>query len=128
MSGVLRIPPVLFPVLVTMITGNPVSRSVLPFVPPLLSYSSTCSRTQSLGLGMYWGMEFSFGASLSCRRRRDTSQKLCIDPSTLRTLRGIVGPARRSWGYMAIDTLGADAAVTSLAAPEATIRVADLLP
>jgi len=29
---------------------------------------------------------------------------------------------------MAIDTLGADAAVTSLAAPEATIRVADLLP
>jgi Uma2 family endonuclease len=38
------------------------------------------------------------------------------------------GPARRSWGYLAIDTLGAGATVTPLAAPEATIRVADLLP
>jgi len=38
------------------------------------------------------------------------------------------GPARRSWGYAAIDTLGADTAVTPLAAPAATIRVADLLP
>src|SRR5262245_65360058 len=36
-----------------MITGSPVSRRVVPLVPPLLSYSSTCSRTQSRGLGMY---------------------------------------------------------------------------
>jgi Uma2 family endonuclease len=38
------------------------------------------------------------------------------------------GPARRNWGYSAIETLGADTAVTPLAAPAATIRVADLLP
>lgn len=38
------------------------------------------------------------------------------------------GPARRHWGYAAIETLGPDAAVTPLAAPSATIRVADLLP
>lgn len=38
------------------------------------------------------------------------------------------GPARRTWGYLAIDTLGADATVTPLAAPAALIRVADLLP
>ena len=38
------------------------------------------------------------------------------------------GPARRHWGYLAIDTLGADAAVTPLAAPASAIRVADLLP
>jgi Uma2 family endonuclease len=38
------------------------------------------------------------------------------------------GPARRAWGYVAIDTLGADARVTPLAAPAATISVADLLP
>src|SRR6516162_2252505 len=36
-----------------MTTGNPVSRRVMPLVPPLLSYSSTCSRTQSRGLGIY---------------------------------------------------------------------------
>ena len=36
-----------------MTTGNPVSRRVVPLVPPLLSYSSTCSRTQSRGLGTY---------------------------------------------------------------------------
>ena len=38
------------------------------------------------------------------------------------------GPARRSWGYVAIETLGADATVTPLAAPAATIRIVDLLP
>jgi Uma2 family endonuclease len=38
------------------------------------------------------------------------------------------GPARRNWGYAAIETLGADTAVTPLAAPAASIRVADLLP
>ena len=37
------------------------------------------------------------------------------------------GPARRTWGYLAIETLGADAAVTPLAASAATIRVTDLL-
>jgi Uma2 family endonuclease len=38
------------------------------------------------------------------------------------------GPARRSWGYLLIETLDADAAITPLAAPGATIRIADLLP
>jgi len=38
------------------------------------------------------------------------------------------GPARRAWGYVAIDTLGADATVTPLAAPAAAISVADLVP
>src|SRR5712691_10249649 len=38
------------------------------------------------------------------------------------------GPARRRWGYAAIDTLGADATVTPLSALAAGIRVADLLP
>jgi hypothetical protein len=38
------------------------------------------------------------------------------------------GPAGRSWGYAAIQTLGADATVTPLAAPATAIRVADLLP
>jgi hypothetical protein len=38
------------------------------------------------------------------------------------------GPARRTWGYLAIDTLGAGATVTPLAAPAADISVADLLP
>jgi Uma2 family endonuclease len=38
------------------------------------------------------------------------------------------GPARRSWGYSAMETLGADATVAPLAAPAAAIRVADLLP
>jgi Uma2 family endonuclease len=37
-------------------------------------------------------------------------------------------PTRRNWGYSAIETLGADSTVTPLAAPAATIRVADLLP
>jgi Uma2 family endonuclease len=38
------------------------------------------------------------------------------------------GPARRHWGYAAIETLGTDAQVIPLAAPTAVIRVADLLP
>ncbi len=38
------------------------------------------------------------------------------------------GPARRHWGYAAIETLGADAIIAPLAAPSADIRVADLLP
>ena len=38
------------------------------------------------------------------------------------------GPARRRWGYAAVDTLGPDATVTPLAAPSTSIRVADLLP
>jgi Uma2 family endonuclease len=38
------------------------------------------------------------------------------------------GPARRAWGYAAIEALGADASITPFAAPEAVIRVADLLP
>jgi len=38
------------------------------------------------------------------------------------------GPARRHWGYAAIETLGADATITPLAAPTANVRVADLLP
>jgi Uma2 family endonuclease len=38
------------------------------------------------------------------------------------------GPARRSWGYASIETLGAGALITPLAAPDAVVRVADLLP
>ncbi len=38
------------------------------------------------------------------------------------------GPARRRWGYATIETPGADAIVSALAAPAADIRVADLLP
>ena len=38
------------------------------------------------------------------------------------------GPSRRAWGYAAIETLGAEASITPIAAPEAVVRVADLLP
>jgi Uma2 family endonuclease len=38
------------------------------------------------------------------------------------------GPARPRWGYLSIETLGADALVSPLAAPSARVRVADLLP
>jgi Uma2 family endonuclease len=38
------------------------------------------------------------------------------------------GPARRHWGYAAIESLGAGATITPLAAPSAGIRVSDLLP
>ena len=38
------------------------------------------------------------------------------------------GPARRAWGYAAIERLGADGTVSPLAAATARISVADLLP
>ena len=38
------------------------------------------------------------------------------------------GPALRHWGYLAITMLDATAAISPLAAPSASIRVADLLP
>ena len=38
------------------------------------------------------------------------------------------GTARRAWGYLAIETLGADASITPIAAPDALVRVADVLP
>ena len=38
------------------------------------------------------------------------------------------GPARRQWGYVDVQVLGADATVSPLAAPDAVVRVADLLP
>jgi Uma2 family endonuclease len=38
------------------------------------------------------------------------------------------GPARRRWGYAAIQTLGADAVMAPLSAPAARIHVADLVP
>jgi len=38
------------------------------------------------------------------------------------------GPARRAWGYAAIESLGAERTVSPLAAPAARISVADLLP
>ena len=38
------------------------------------------------------------------------------------------GPARRRWGYAAIERLGVDAVVTPLAAPGARVSIADLLP
>ncbi|MCP2259871.1 Helix-turn-helix domain-containing protein [Streptoalloteichus tenebrarius] len=52
-SGTLRILPLFAPRIVTMTTGRPVSHSVVPSVPPELSYSSTCSRTHWAGLGSY---------------------------------------------------------------------------
>jgi len=38
------------------------------------------------------------------------------------------GPALRRWAYAVIETRGADATIRPLAAPSASIRVADLLP
>ena len=38
------------------------------------------------------------------------------------------GPARRPWGDATIETFGAEAIVTPLAAPGAAIRVADFVP
>jgi len=38
------------------------------------------------------------------------------------------GPARRPWGYAAIETLAANATIAPLAAPSADIPVRDLLP
>src|SRR5580698_3658968 len=52
-SGVLRSFPLLLPRLVTMITGRPVSRSVLARWPPDASYSATWSRTHRAVLGSY---------------------------------------------------------------------------
>src|SRR5262249_4881883 len=52
-TGVLRILPLLTPRLVTITTGRPVSRSVVPRVPPEPSYSSTWSRTHAAVLGSY---------------------------------------------------------------------------
>ena len=40
-TGVLRTLPLLAPRLVTITTGRPVLSSVVPWVPPELSYSST---------------------------------------------------------------------------------------
>src|SRR5262249_61556130 len=79
-KGVLRIAPVLLPQWVTRTTGKPVSRSVVPLVPPLLSYSSTCSRTQSRGLGIYLAM-----GTLPCevRDRHDRLEKYVARRTTL---------------------------------------------
>jgi len=38
------------------------------------------------------------------------------------------GPARRRWGYVAVETLSAGATIVPLAASTAAVRVADLLP
>ena len=38
------------------------------------------------------------------------------------------GPARRAWGYAAIESLGTKCTVSPIAAPAARISVADLLP
>lgn len=38
------------------------------------------------------------------------------------------GPAKRGWGYASITTLRAEAIISPLAAPDAIVRVADLLP
>src|SRR5262245_3291550 len=38
------------------------------------------------------------------------------------------GPARRNWGYAAMEVLGASATITPLASPSGAVRVADLLP
>ncbi len=52
-TGILRILPLFAPRIVTMTTGRPVSQSVVPSVPPELSYSSTWSRIHCAGLGSY---------------------------------------------------------------------------
>src|SRR6202042_3700541 len=52
-TGVLRTLPLRAPRLVMITTGRPVSRSVVPCVPPEPSYSSTWSRTHACGLGSY---------------------------------------------------------------------------
>src|SRR6476660_5288082 len=52
-TGVLRNLPLLAPRLVTITTGRPVSRSVVPLVPPELSYSWTWLRTHACALGSY---------------------------------------------------------------------------
>src|SRR3954454_1754325 len=52
-SAVLRSLPLLLPRVVTMITGMPVSRSVLASLPPEASYASTWLRTHADGLGSY---------------------------------------------------------------------------
>src|SRR5215467_2786908 len=52
-TGVLRTLPLFAPRLVTITTGRPVSRSVVPWVPPELSYNSTWSRTHAARLGSY---------------------------------------------------------------------------
>ena len=38
------------------------------------------------------------------------------------------GPARPHWGYASIETLGPEATIAPLEAPQAGVRVADLLP
>src|SRR5262249_28542781 len=68
--------PVLLPQCVTSTTGSPVSRRVVPLVPPLLSYSSTCSRTQSRGLGRY----FAIGTLLRGRRPIWPLSKIVREP------------------------------------------------
>src|SRR5690348_3138675 len=68
-TGVLCTLPLLAPRLVTITTGRPVSRSVVPCVPPELSYSSTWSRTHARGLGSY---SPSTGIALLNTRRRAT--------------------------------------------------------
>src|SRR4051795_2204860 len=45
--------PLFAPRVLSTMTGNPVSMSVFPLVPPELSYNSTCSRTHWVGLGSY---------------------------------------------------------------------------
>src|SRR5271168_1837199 len=52
-TGVLCTLPLLAPLLVTTTVGRPVPGPAVPSVPPELSYSSTCSRTQAVGLGSY---------------------------------------------------------------------------
>jgi Uma2 family endonuclease len=55
---------------------------------------------------------------------------LNLDGRVLEVYREPTGPdpTRRHWGYTAIETLGVDSTVTPLAAPTATILVAELLP
>src|SRR4051812_2935613 len=65
--AILRTLPLLLPLVVTTMTGSPVSRSVLARSPPDASYSATWSRTQSQALGSYspWiGMAAGYDSSV----------------------------------------------------------------
>src|SRR5690606_33771947 len=70
MIGVLRIFPLLAPFVVRITTGSPCS--VVPSVPPELSYSSTCLRTNSVALGSYSPVNGISAPRVSGHRRHGT--------------------------------------------------------
>src|SRR5665213_3422323 len=73
MSANLRILRLLFPRVVTMMTGSPESRRVFARSPPLASYSATCSLTHFHALGSY-----SPSSATSTLYRRSSSSPLGV--------------------------------------------------